>query len=226
MHGMTRRLLAELFGTFMLVFFSAGALLSTVFPKAGFGLLGIALSAGLAMAVAVSATMGISGGHLTPAITAGMLVIRRIDLKTGGLYILAQLAGATLAAVALRTLVPSGVSTVLMVGTPSIAPTITLVGALWIEAILAFFLMSAVMGTIISPDAPRLAGFGVGLTLVICVLFGGPMTGAAVNPARAFGPALVSGQWIGQMAYWIGPILGAVVAALLWEKLLLPKATD
>jgi len=226
MHGMTRRLLAELLGTFMLVFFSAGAILSTVFPKAGFGLIGIALSAGLAMAVAVSATMGISGGHLNPAITAGMLAVRRIDLKTGALYILAQLAGATLAAVMLRTLVPSGVSSVLMVGTPTIAPTITLVGAMWIEATLAFFLMSSVMGTVVSPESPRIAGFGVGLALVLCVLFGGPMTGAAVNPARAFGPALVSGQWIGQMAYWIGPILGAVVAALLWDKLLLPKATD
>jgi len=226
MHGMTRRLLAELFGTFMVVFFSAGALLSTVFPKAGFGLIGISLSAGFAMAIAVSATMGISGGHLNPAITAGMLAVRRIDLATGGLYIVAQLAGAALAAFALRALVPSGVSSVLMVGTPAIAPTITLAGAMWIEAVLGFFLMSAVMGTIVSPQAPRLAGFGVGLTLMLCILFGGPMTGAAVNPARAFGPALVSGQWIGQMAYWIGPILGAVVAALLWEKALLPKATD
>ena len=223
---MTRRLLAELFGTFTVVFFSAGAILSTVFPKAGFGIIGIGLSAGLAMAVAVSATMGISGGHLNPAITAGMLAVRRIDVKTGALYILAQLAGATLAAVALRTLVPSGVSSVLAVGTPTIAPTITLVGALWIEAMMAFFLMSAMMGTIVSPEAPRIAGFGVGLTLVLCVLFGGPMTGAAVNPARAFGPALVSGQWIGQVAYWIGPILGAVVAALLWDKLLLPKSSD
>jgi len=226
MHGMTRRLLAELFGTFMVVFFSAGAILSTVFPKAGFGLIGISLSAGLAMAIAVSATMGISGGHLNPAITAGMLAVRRIDLAAGGLYIVAQLAGAALAALALRALVPSGVSSVLMVGTPAIAPTITLVGATWIEAMLGFFLMSAVMGTIVSPQAPRLAGFGVGLTLMLCVFFGGPMTGAAVNPARAFGPALVSGQWIGQVAYWIGPILGAVVAALLWEKALLPKATD
>jgi len=226
MHGLTRRLLAELFGTFMVVFFSAGAILSTVFPKAGFGIIGIALSAGLAMAIAVSATMGISGGHLNPAITAGMLAVRRIDLQTGGLYIVAQLVGAALAALALRGLVPGGVSSVLMVGTPTIAPTITLGGAVWIEAVLGFFLMSAVMGTIVSPQAPRLAGFGVGLTLVLCVFFGGPMTGAAVNPARAFGPALVSGQWIGQVAYWVGPILGAVAAALLWEKALLPKATD
>ena len=86
--------------------------------------------------------------------------------------------------------------------------------------------MSAVMGTAVSPAAPKIGGFGVGLTLVIGILFGGPLTGAALNPARAFGPALVSGQWVSQGVYWVGPILGAVVAAFLWEKLLLPKATD
>jgi len=223
---MTRRLLAELFGTFMVVFFSSGAILATVFPKGGFGLIGISLAAGLAMSIAVSATMGISGGHLNPALTAGMIAIRRIDLKTGGLYVVAQLVGGTLAALVLRTLVPGGVSSVLVLGTPSIAATITLSQAMWIEGTLAFFLMSAVMATIVSPQAPRLAGFGVGLTLLACILFGGPLTGAAVNPARAFGPALVSGQWVGQGAYWVGPIIGAILAAFFWEKLLLPKATD
>ena len=223
---MTRRLLAELFGSFMLIFFSAGAVLSNVFPKGGFGAVGLALSAGLAMALGVSATMGISGGHLNPAITAGMLAARRIDLKTGVLYMVSQLAGAALAALLLRMLVPGGVSSVLSVGTPSIATTITLAQAMWIEGTLAFFLMSAFMATVVSPEAPRIAGFGVGLTLAVAMLFGGPMTGAAVNPARAFGPALVSGQWVAQGVYWIGPLFGAIVAALLWEKLLLPKSTD
>jgi aquaporin Z len=226
MQGIIRRLMAEMFGSFMLVFFSAGAILATVFPKGGFGLIGISLSAGLAMALAVSATMGISGGYLNPALTVGMMAVRRIDLKTGGLYILVQLIGGVLAALALRSLVPGGVTAVLAMGTPTIAPTITLGQAMWIEGTLAFFLMSSVMATVVSPLAPRLAGFGVGLTLLICILFGGPMTGAAVNPARAFGPALVAGQWVGQGVYWVGPILGAIVAALLWEKLLLPRATD
>ena len=86
--------------------------------------------------------------------------------------------------------------------------------------------MSAVLGTVVSPEAPKIAGFGVGLTLFVGMLFGGPLTGAALNPARAFGPALVAGQWISQGVYWVGPILGALVAAFLWEKVLLPKATD
>jgi MIP family channel proteins len=226
MHPMSRRLVAELFGTFMLVFFGAGAVMTNNFPKADFGLLGIALAYGIAMAIGVTATMSISGGHLNPAVTAGMLAIRRIDAKTAVLYILAQLTGAVLAALVLKSILPSGVTKVLAVGTPAIAATITLEKAIAVEAILTFFLMSAVLGTLVSAQAPRIAGFGIGLTLFICILFGGPLTGAALNPARAFGPALLSGQWISQGVYWVGPILGALVAAFLWEKVLFAKATD
>lgn len=226
MQRMTRRLVAECFGTFMLIFFGAGAVMTNDFPKAGFGLLGIALAYGIAMAVGVTATMAISGGHLNPAVTAGMLAIRRIDAKAGVLYIAAQLLGAVLAALVLSLLIPPGVTKVLSLGTPTIAATITLEQAIAIEAVLTFFLMSAVLGTAVSAEAPRVAGFGVGLTLFIGVLFGGPLTGAALNPARAFGPALVSGQWISQGVYWVGPILGALVAAFLWDKVLFAKPTD
>lgn len=215
---MTRRLVAELFGTFMLVFFGAGALMTTNFPKGDFGLTGIALAGGLALAIAMTATLSISGGHLNPAVTAGMLAIRRIDPRAGLLYILAQLLGAALAAFALKALLPPGVTKVLAVGTPSIAATITLGKAIAIEALLTFFLMSAVLGTVTSPSAPKIGGFGVGLTLVVATFFGGPLTGAALNPARAFGPALASGQWVSQGVYWVGPILGALLAAVLWEK--------
>jgi len=226
MHRMTRRLVAEFFGTFMLVFFGAGAMMTTNFPKADFGLLGIALAHGIALAVGMTATMAISGGHLNPAITAGMLAIRRIDAKSALMYIMTQLLGAVAAAVVLKMVIPSGVTSVLALGTPSIAATITLGKAIAIEAILTFFLMSAFLGTTVSSEGTKVAGFGVGLTLFIGMLFGGSLTGAALNPARAFGPALVSGQWISQGVYWVGPILGALVAAFLWEKLLLPKATD
>lgn len=226
MHRMTRRLVAELFGTFMLVFLGAGAVMTNNYPRAGFSLLGIALAHGLAFAIGISATMTISGGHLNPAVTAGLLAIKRIDAKAAVLYIAAQLLGAVLAALAIKAVLPSGVTKVLALGTPTIAATVTLGSAIAVEAILTFFLMSAVLATIVSPEAPKLAGFGVGLTLFVCMLFGGPLTGGALNPARAFGPALVAGQWISQGVYWVGPILGALVAAFLWEKVLLPKATD
>jgi aquaporin Z len=98
--------------------------------------------------------------------------------------------------------------------------------AIGIELVLTFFLMSAVFGTAVSPDAPRVAGFGIGLVLLFDILVGGPLTGAAMNPARAFGPAVISGEWVGQLVYWIGPIAGALLAAVLWEFLLLPKAPN
>ncbi len=223
---MTRRLVAEFVGTFMLVFIGAGAVMTNNFPKGDFGTLGVALAYGLALAVGVSATMAVSGGHLNPAVTAGMLAIRRIDAKTALLYIAAQLLGGIVAAFALQMVLPTGVTKVMALGTPAIALTITLGKAIAIEAILSFFLMSAYLGTVVSAEAPRVAGFGIGLALFIGVLVGNPLTGAALNPARAFGPALLSGQWISQGVYWIGPIVGALVAAFLWEKLLFPKATD
>ena len=226
MHSLTRRLVAELFGTFMLVFFGAGAVMTTNFPKADFGLLGIALAHGLAFAIAISATMAISGGHLNPAITAGMLAIKRIDAKSALLYIAAQLLGAVLAAMTIKSVLPGGVTKVLAMGTPTIAATITLGQAITIEAILTFFLMSAFLATVVSAERPKIAGFGVGLTLFVAMLFGGSLTGAALNPARAFGPALVAGQWISQAVWWVGPLLGALVAAFLWEKVLFAKATD
>jgi glycerol uptake facilitator-like aquaporin len=81
-----------------------------------------------------------------------------------------------------------------------------------------------VFGTCVNPEAPKVGGFGIGLVLVFDILVGGPLTGAAMNPARAFGPALISGQWVGHVAYWVGPLAGAILAALLWQHVLLPKA--
>jgi glycerol uptake facilitator-like aquaporin len=91
---------------------------------------------------------------------------------------------------------------------------------------MAFGLGSAVVGTVLHPAAPRLGGLGIGLALMFDILVGGPLTGAAVNPARAFGPALISGQWVAHSVYWVGPIVGGVLAALLWEHLLLRPGKD
>jgi glycerol uptake facilitator-like aquaporin len=93
-----------------------------------------------------------------------------------------------------------------------------------LEAIFAFFLVSAVFGTCVNADSPRIGGFGIGLALMFDVLVGGSITGAAVNPARAFGPALISGNWVSQGVYWVGPIVGGLLAAVLWEYVLLPRS--
>jgi MIP family channel proteins len=222
MPSLSRRAFAEALGTFALVFFGAGAVASKYYPEATFGIFGVAVAHGLVLAVMVTALMGISGGHLNPAVTIGLVVTRRTRPVDGAVYIVAQLVGAVLAALMLKQVYPTGVIRPISLGTPTLATTIQLPQAILMEAIMAFFLVSAVFGTCINPDAPRIGGFGIGLTLLFCVLVGGPLTGAAVNPARAFGPALVSGQWVAHIAYWVGPILGGIVAALVWEHFLLP----
>jgi aquaporin TIP len=224
MPSLARRLAAEALGTFALVFVGAAVVVvNGGFPNSGIGLLGIALAHAVVLAVFVSATMTISGGHLNPAVTIGLLATRRIDPVAALAYIVAQLAAAVAAAALVKALLPSAAVRAALLGTPVIAGSVSLGQAIGIELVLTFFLMSAVFGTAVSPDSPRVAGFGIGLVLLFDILVGGPLTGAAMNPARAFGPALVAGQWLGHVAYWVGPILGALLAALLWQYVLLPK---
>jgi aquaporin TIP len=221
MPSLFRRSLAELLGTFALVFIGAGSIASKYFPDAAYGILGIAVAHGLVLGVMVTALMGISGGHLNPAVTLGLMAVRRTELGSGLACIVAQLLGAVLAALLLKVVYPIGVVRPIALGTPTIANSIQFHQAMILEGVMAFFLVSAVFGTCINPAAPRLGGFGIGLALMFDILVGGPLTGAAVNPARAFGPALISGQWVGHLVYWVGPIVGGVLAALLWEYVLL-----
>ncbi len=223
MPSLLRRSTAEAVGTFGLVFIGAGSVMSTYFPKSDYGVLGISLAHGLVLAVMISATMSISGGHLNPAVTLGLLSVKRINAATAAGYIAAQLVGAVLAAGALKLLFPAGIAGVTSLGTPRLAASISLGEGIALEAIFGFFLVSAVFGTCVNTEGPRIGGFGIGLALMFDVLLGGALTGAAVNPARAFGPALLSGNWVAHGVYWVGPIAGGILAALLWEYVLLPK---
>src|SRR5688572_26307580 len=225
MPSLGRRLVAEALGTFALVFVGAAVVVvNGGFPNSGIGLLGIALAHAVVLSVMVTATMTISGGHLNPAVTVALLLTRRIDVASAAAYIVTQLIAACLAAFLVKLLLPPAAVRGALLGVPVIASNMSLGQAIGMEAILTFFLVSAVFGTAVSPDAPRVAGFGIGLVLLFDILVGGPLTGAAMNPARAFGPAAVSGQWLGHVVYWVGPLLGAIVGALLWEWVLLPKA--
>ena len=218
---LVRPLTAEFFGTFGLVFAGTAVVVAQSFPGGASGMVGIALTHGLVLGLAITATMGISGGHINPAVTLGLLSIRKIELKTALAYLGAQLAGGVAGALVSRLLVPNNVGRLVSNGLPTINSNVQFGGAVLLEAVMTFFLMSAVMGTVVNAKAPKLGGLWVGFTLVAMILFGGPLTGAALNPARALGPALVSGTWTAQLVYWIGPILGAVAAAWLWEKVLL-----
>ncbi|MBA3498436.1 MAG: aquaporin [Gemmatimonadales bacterium] len=222
MPSLLRRSLAELLGTFALVFIGVGSVASKYYPDADYGILGIAIAHAVVLSVMITATMAVSGGHLNPAVTLGLLVARRTTARTAAAYIVAQLAGGVLGALAVKAIFPIGVTRPIALGTPAIAGNVTLSQAIGLEAVLTFFLVSAVFGTCVNSEAPKVGGFGVGLVLLFDILVGGPLTGAAMNPARAFGPALVAGQWVAHGVYWIGPILGSLAAALLWEHVLLP----
>ena len=188
---------------------------------------GIALAHAMVLAVMVTALMRISGAHFNPAVTLGIWLTNKIDARDAGLYVVTQLIAAVVAALLIKELLPAVAGEITGYGTPRIAGDVDFVKAIVIEAILTFFLVSAVFGTAVSSEAPSgIGGFGIGLVLLFDILVGGPLTGAAMNPARAFGPALIAGEWVGQAAYWVGPLLGGAAAALVWGKVLLPKEED
>jgi aquaporin Z len=218
-----RPLVAEFVGVFFLVFAGTGAIVANTYREGSVGLVGVALAFGLAFAIAVSATMNISGGHINPAVTLGLWSIGRIGWRQAGLYVAAQLLGAVVASLAVKGLYPEMAGRIAQLGAPQLAPVLTLAQGIVIEAILTFFLAFAVMATVVDPAGPKLAGFAVGLTLTVGMLAGGPLTGGALNPARAFGPALVANAWLAQLVFWIGPILGAIAAMQLYERLLLKR---
>ena len=216
-----RPLTAECLGTALFVFLGAGSVVMNT-PN-GLGTIGIALVHGVAMAIIVSMTMNISGGHMNPAVTAALWLARKVDDRTAGLYVVAQLIGAVLGALLISAVLPHAAARATSIGTPMVATSVTFTQAVLIEATLTFFLVSAVFGTAVSSEAPKIGGFGIGLAIFVDVLIGGSLTGAAMNPARAFGPALVAWDWHGQAIYWIGPLLGGLAAAAVWKWVLLPR---
>jgi MIP family channel proteins len=220
---LVRPLVAEFVATALFVFFGAGSVVANAMTNKGLGMVGVAFANGLALAIGITMTMRISGGHLNPAVTVGLWVARKTDGRTAGAYILAQLTGAVLGAFLVKSLFAAGAVNVTNAGAPELANSVTFTQGIWLEALGAFFLVSAVFGTAVSSEAPAVGGFGVGLAVFVGALVLGPLTGAAFNPARALGPALVAGELHGQAVYWIGPLLGAAAAGLLWKFVLLPR---
>jgi len=232
------KLVAEAVGTFILCFIGAGAICLATMKGAGYeGLLGVAIAHGIALSVAVSATMNISGGHVNPAVTVAMLVTKRISLPEAIAYVVAQLVGATIAGMlvlaifkGMTTADGKSVVAACNLGTPTYGDPVTMAKAILIEACLTFLLLTVVFYTAVDPRAPKIGGFGIGLTICADILVGGPLTGAAMNPARTFGPGLVaalSGNFdkfgAQQFVYWLGPVIGAIVAAVLYEAFIIEK---
>lgn len=220
-----RACLAEAIGTFALCFIGAGAIILNQKTGGAVGLIGIALAHGLILSVMITAMGHVSGAHYNPAVTIGFMVTKRTDGGTGAAYIISQLVGGTVAGILLRVIFDAGVWEKVNLGTPALAGDVSFGMGILIEVVLTFFLVIAIWGSAVDERRPDVGGFAIGLTVSADILMGGPLTGAAMNPARAFGPALAGGGFDGvnHLVYWIGPIIGGVAAAALYNSVLIKK---
>jgi MIP family channel proteins len=223
-------LVAEAIGTFLFFFAGIGAVVLGPFTgDTSGGLIGVAFAHGLTLAVMVSALGAVSGGHFNPAVTFAVWLTGRIEPARAGMYWIAQLIGAVAAAFAVRAVFPDSAWEPVALGTPAVADGISIAGAIIVEAILTMVLVTAVFGTAIDPRAPKIGGLAIGLAVAADIFMGGPLTGAAMNPARWFGPAVVSGTYTDWYVWWIGPLVGAAIIALVyrfvWEERGEPEVT-
>ncbi len=212
---------AEIVATFALIFIGAGASIAAV--GLGLDLTGVALAHGLVLAIMISVTAHISGGHVNPAVTIGLWVAGKVPSGRAVIYIVVQLLGAVAGAYLLRYLVPTELYDAGGGGTPALAPEIAVGKGIVIEAVTTFFLVFAVFGTAVDPRGPfsKTAGLTIGLVIAFDIMAFGPYTGAAMNPARWFGPALASGLWSNWYVWIVGPIAGGIIAAVLYTSVFL-----
>ncbi len=216
-----KALVAEFIGTFGLIFVGVGAIASNHIIHGGeVDLVAIALAHGLTIAVMVSATGAVSGGHLNPAVTIGALSAGKIDAANAVGYIIAQCLGGIVAAALIKLAIPAEALAAVGMGTPALGEGISAGMGLVTEIILTFFLVFVIFGTAIDKRSPQVGGLFIGLTITLDILVGGPITGAAMNPARHLGPALLGGGLENLWLYWVGPVVGAVLAALIYHNVL------
>ncbi|WVZ72939.1 hypothetical protein U9M48_021321 [Paspalum notatum var. saurae] len=220
--GCVRAVAAEFILTFLFVFAGVGAAMATGRLAGGadsvVGLTAVALAHTLVVAVMVSAGLHVSGGHINPAVTLGLAVTGRITLFRSALYVAAQLLGSSLACLLLAFLTGCGGAAVPV---HALAPGVGALRGVLMEAVLTFSLLFAVYATAVDQRCgsgavgPLLVGLVVGAN----VLAGGPFSGASMNPARSFGPALAAGVWADQWVYWVGPLIGGPLAGLVYDGL-------
>jgi MIP family channel proteins len=213
MSGTLPALVAEAIGTFLFFFIAAGAaLVATGDPAAT--LLIVALAHGVVLAVLVSSFGAVSGGHFNPAVTLGLWVAGQIDVIKGLGYIAAQLLGGAAAGFALAWFFGDVGPAV-----PALGEGIDVMEGIALEAIMTTVLLFAVFGTAVDARGPKIGGLAIGLAVAADILLGGTLTGAAMNPARWFGPAVAAGAFDNWFVWWIGPFLGAIVVAVLYRAL-------
>lgn len=209
--------IAESVGTFALTFVCAAVVCTDSYSGGAVGLVGVALAQGLILAAVVSALGHVSGAHVNPAITLGALLVGAIGPGRGLLWIAAQVTGAVVAGLTLTSVFAADVWEPVQLGAPMLGPGVQAGTATFIEAVLTFFLVLVALGSAVDERGNRAAaGLALGATFAAAVLVAGPLTGAALNPARAFGPQLAANYWDAWHVFWIGPLLGAVIAAVIY----------
>jgi MIP family channel proteins len=214
MRGLAPALVAEAVGTFLFFFIAAGAALAATGDPAAV-LLSIALAHGVVLAVLVSSFGAVSGGHFNPAVTLGLWVAGKVDVVRGGAYFVAQMIAAAAAGYAL-VYVFSDVTPAV----PALGVGVDVTEGIILEAIMTMVLLFAVFGTAVDARGPKIGGLAIGLAVAADILLGGTLTGAAMNPARWFGPALAAGDFANWYVWWIGPFAGAIIVALLYRFVL------
>ena len=230
-----RPLLAEMIGPFALVFMGAGAIMTATSNGFGDGgtLVMVALAHGLAIGLMVAAAGHISGGHYNPAVTISLWAGGKIGLIKALAYIVAQLTGAAIAAILLHYIYPESIRDAANFGVPGIryahAGDALVIGrsrGFLIEAVATFFLVYVIHGVAVdSRGAHAIAPLAIGLTITMDILMAGPLTGAAMNPSRHFGVALVDGTWKDGWIYWVGPVVGGAAASIVQNYIFMPRDT-
>ncbi len=222
-NALARKLIVEFIGPFALTFLGVGAIVMTQ----GNDLVAIALAHGLALGLMIQATGHISGGHFNPAVTVGMWLTKRIDPQTAVAYVVAQLAGALAAAGALTVTFrdvernAAGIN----LGVPAVGAHLSAGNAFVMEMILTFFLCYIVFGGAVDRRSEKsIFGLAIGLIVTADIFAGGGVSGAAMNPSRWFGVAVVQGDFTNAWIWILGPIIGAAAAAVLYHYVLLPDA--
>lgn len=232
MPNLPQQLNAEFIGTFALVFAAVGSAVSCGSPVSSeLGLLGAALANGLVLTVIVAAFGSISGAHFNPAVTIALWIAGRAKPTQVVPYIATQVVAATLAALACKSMYPAEAIAETQLGLCNPAPWLTtpVVTVLLAEVIISFLLMIGIYGTVIDRRGKpfNVAGsIGVGAIVAANILAAGAVSGAAMNPARAAGPAIVQWDFNFHWCYWLAPCVGAIAAALLYERVLLDEPSD
>ena len=211
--SLARDSIVELIGTFALVFMGVGAIVQTQ----GHDLVAIAFAHGLAIALMVAATGHFSGGAFNPAVVLALVVARRVDPVRALAYVIAQLLGAVIAALLIRAVFPGSMTSPVKLGVPAVGGDFNAANAFIAEIITTFFLAYVIFGVAIDRrGAGTIAALAIGLCITMDIFAVGNVSGAAMNPARWFGPAAVDGNYVNAWVWIVGPLIGAGLASLVY----------